>query len=154
MAKVARTVHYAHSHGVLHRDLKPSNILLDLARNPACDRFRARQMHRDRDQPHPDGPDSRHARLHGARTGLGNRGELTEAVDIYGLGAVLYKLLTGRPPFQADTMYEVLDQVRDRAARIDTALQPRDRPKPRRHLLEVPRERPCQRAIIPLRPFG
>ena len=106
------TVHYAHSHGVLHRDLKPSNILLDRDGIPHVTDFGLAKCIE--------------IETSLTQTGLilgtpaymapeqASRGVLTEAVDIYGLGAVLYKLLTGRPPFQAETMYEILDQIRDR----------------------------------------
>jgi serine/threonine protein kinase len=113
LARVARAVHYAHLQGVLHCDLKPSNILLDPQGTPHVTDFGLAKCV------------ATESGL--TRTGLilgtpaymapeqvsGRRREMTVAVDVYGLGAVLYKLLTGHPPFQADALYELLDQVRD-----------------------------------------
>ncbi len=114
LARVARTVHYAHLHGVLHCDLKPSNILLDPQGEPHVTDFGLAKCVE--------------AESGMTQTGLilgtpsymapeqisGRRSEVTKSADIYGLGAVLYKLLTGRPPFQAETLYETLQWVRER----------------------------------------
>ena len=114
MAKIARTVRYAHLNGVLHCDLKPSNILLDLQGVPYVTDFGlAKRLENESGL---------------SRTGLiigtpaymapeqitARRGELTEAVDIYGMGAVLYKLLGRRPPFEGNTVFEMLEQVLER----------------------------------------
>jgi serine/threonine protein kinase len=115
MAKVARTVQYAHKHGVLHRDLKPSNILLDLEGAPHVTDFGLARCIEFESSLTQTGLIVGTPAYMAPEQAFGNPGELTEAVDVYGLGAVLYKLLTGRPPFQADTMYDVLEQVRDRA---------------------------------------
>jgi eukaryotic-like serine/threonine-protein kinase len=113
IARVARTVHYAHSHGVLHRDLKPSNILLDLAGNPHVTDFGLAKCAEFETNLTQSGLILGTPAYMAPEQAWHNRGELTESVDVYGLGAVLYKLLTGRPPFHAETVYEVLDQVRD-----------------------------------------
>ena len=113
IARVARTVHYAHSHGVLHRDLKPSNILLDRAGNPHVTDFGLAKCAELETSLTQSGLILGTPAYMAPEQAWNNRGELNESVDVYGLGAVLYKLLTGRPPFQADTVYEVLDQVRD-----------------------------------------
>jgi eukaryotic-like serine/threonine-protein kinase len=113
IARVARTVHYAHSHGVLHRDLKPSNILLDAAGNPHVTDFGLAKCAEFETNLTQSGLILGTPAYMAPEQACNNRGELTESVDVYGLGAVLYKLLTGRPPFHADTVYEILDQVRD-----------------------------------------
>jgi eukaryotic-like serine/threonine-protein kinase len=103
IAKVARTVHYAHNHGILHRDIKPGNILLDHNGEPHLTDFGLARLVEAESTitgtlevlgtPSYIAPEQ----------AAGNNAQLTSATDVYGLGAVLYQLLTGRPPFQAES---------------------------------------------------
>ena len=117
MATAARAVHHAHQRGILHRDLKPGNILLDAQGQPHVTDFGLARRVEGAVRLDTIGCDCRHAVVHGA--GAGRRGQeaLSTAVDVYGLGAVLYELLTGRPPFQADTPLETLLLVADKEPR-------------------------------------
>src|SRR5262249_52560898 len=111
IAKLARTVHYAHEHGILHRDIKPGNILLDTKGEPHLTDFGlARLLETKSTVTHTMdvlGTPSYMA----PEQASGRNEQLTNATDVYGLGAVFYQLLTGHPPFAGGTTYETVRLV-------------------------------------------
>jgi serine/threonine protein kinase/tetratricopeptide (TPR) repeat protein len=111
IAKVARTVHYAHEHGILHRDIKPGNILLDTKGEPHLTDFGLARLVESESTVTRTlevlGTPSYMAPEQAAGNNPAAAG-LTSATDVYGLGAVLYQLLTGHPPFAGGTTYETI----------------------------------------------
>src|SRR5256884_6667848 len=111
IAKLARTVHYAHEHGILHRDIKPGNILVDTKGEPHLTDFGlARLLETKSTVTHTMdvlGTPSYMA----PEQASGRNEQLTSATDVYGLGAVFYQLLTGHPPFAGGTTYETVRLV-------------------------------------------
>jgi TolB-like protein/Tfp pilus assembly protein PilF len=108
LAKVARTVHYAHEHRILHRDIKPGNILLDQKGEPHLTDFGLARL------VETESTVTRTMEVLGTPSYMapeqaaGQTTKLTSATDVYGLGAVLYQLLTGHPPFAGGTTYETI----------------------------------------------
>src|SRR5881227_1035241 len=113
IAKVARTVHYAHEHHILHRDIKPGNILLDDKGEPHLTDFGlARLVETESTVTHTRevlGTPSYMA----PEQAVGNNDTVSSATDVYGIGAVLYQLLTGHPPFAGGTTYETIKLLLD-----------------------------------------
>src|SRR5438477_5448 len=109
---------YAHDHGVLHRDLKPSNVLIDHAGQPRIIDFGlAKRLHSDPQLSAINDPLTRTGHVLGSpnfippEQAAGKRGAIGRHSDIYSLGALLYHLLTARPPFAAATTHEIVHQV-------------------------------------------
>jgi serine/threonine-protein kinase len=129
VSTVARTVHYLHLQGIVHRDLKPSNILLD-DQGEACvtDFGLVKMLESDS-----------HMTTTGAIVGTpsymapeqasGRSGAVGPLSDIYSLGAILFELLTGVPPFRAETPLDTLVQVLEG-----------EPPRPRQLRPDIPRE--------------
>jgi TolB-like protein len=125
IAKVARTVHYAHEHGILHRDIKPGNILLDAKGEPHLTDFGlARLVESESSVTHTLevlGTPSYMA----PEQAVGNNTAVSSTTDVYGLGAVFYQLLTGHPPFAGGTTYETIKLLLDTEPRQPRQLNPK-----------------------------
>ena len=152
VATVARAVHYAHQRGILHRDLKPANILLRGSPDDSLDRLvplvtdfgLAKRV---------EASEASGLTSSGSIVGTpgymapeqaeGRREAITTAVDIHALGVILYELLTGKPPFRADSVLETLRQVREQEPTRPRALDPSNPARPRNDRAQVPGEEPA-----------
>ena len=124
VAKIARAVQYAHSQGILHRDLKPGNILLDSRGEPMVSDFGLAKWldassHLTRTitvfgTPGYIAPEQINE----------SAGKLTPAADVYSLGAILFDLLAGRPPFLGEHALKVIQQASQKPAPKLRALMP------------------------------
>jgi WD40 repeat protein/tRNA A-37 threonylcarbamoyl transferase component Bud32 len=108
---VAEAIHYAHEHGILHRDLKPSNILIAQSGQPRVTDFGlAKQMKGDSDLT-LSGQVLGSPNFMPPEQAAGKRGQLGPHSDVYALGAILFYMLTARPPFAGESMTETLQLV-------------------------------------------
>src|SRR5438876_4890324 len=113
IAKVARTVHYAHEHHILHRDIKPGNILLDRQGEPHLTDFGLARL------VETESTVTRTMEVLGTPSymapeqAVGNNAAVSSVTDVYGLGAVFYQLLTGHPPFAGGTTFETIKLLLD-----------------------------------------
>jgi serine/threonine protein kinase/Tfp pilus assembly protein PilF len=114
--KIARAVHYAHQRGVLHRDLKPTNILIDGQGEPHVADFGLAKL-LDSEPSTTNPPATLTGQALGSPSYMapeqarGQHKQITTGTDVYSLGAILYQLLSGRPPFQAPTPVETMRLV-------------------------------------------
>src|SRR6266550_3211489 len=125
IAKVARTVQYAHEHSILHRDIKPGNILLDGKGEPHLTDFGLARL------VETESTVTRTLEVLGTPSymapeqAVGNNAAVSGLTDVYGLGAVLYQLLTGHPPFAGGTTYETIKLLLDTEPRQPRLLNPK-----------------------------
>jgi hypothetical protein len=109
--KLARAIHYAHEQNIIHRDLKPANVLLAADGTPKITDFGLAKHLENRGSLIESGALVGTPPYMAPEQALGKTQEVGRATDVYALGAVLYQCLTGRPPFQAATMLDTLQQV-------------------------------------------
>ena len=125
IAKLACAVHYAHEHGILHRDIKPGNILVDKMGEPHLTDFGLARL------VETESTVTRTKEVMGTPSYMapeqaaGEHTKVSRATDVYGLGAVLYQLLTGHPPFAGGTTYETIRLLLNTEPRQPRQLNPK-----------------------------
>lgn len=124
LRQIAEAVQYAHERGVIHRDLKPANILLDRAGQPRISDFGlAKNIDHDSGLT-ASGQVMGTPSYMPPEQAAGLTNKIGSAADVYSLGAILYEMLVGRPPFRAATLLETLEQVRSQEPVAPSRLQP------------------------------
>ena len=114
VATVARAVGHAHQRGILHRDLKPSNVLVDVQGQPHVSDFGLAKWVGEDAGLTLSAPILGTPGYMAPEQAEGKKGVVTTATDVYGLGTILYTLLTGRPPFQGESVLETIEDVKAR----------------------------------------
>ena len=113
LESIAEAVHYAHERGILHRDLKPSNVLVDSGDQPHITDFGLALVIENQTELTTTGQTLGSPNYMAPEQVLGKHESLGPFTDVYSLGAILYHLLTGRPPFQGSTLPEIFLQVQN-----------------------------------------
>ena len=130
VVKLARTVEYAHEHGILHRDIKPGNVLLDGKGEPHLTDFGLARL------VETESTMTRTLEVVGTPSymapeqAVGNNAAVSTVTDVYGLGAVLYELLTGQPPFAGGTTYQTIKLLLDTEPRQPRTVKSKNRSRP------------------------
>jgi serine/threonine protein kinase len=125
LLQVAQAMHHAHQNGIVHRDLKPANILLTGSKDSApkiADFGVAKLL--DEDGPSLSGEPMGTPSYMAPEQALGRKQDQGPAIDVYALGAILYEMLTGRPPFRGESTLDTLEQVCSRDPVAPSQLQP------------------------------
>jgi tetratricopeptide (TPR) repeat protein/tRNA A-37 threonylcarbamoyl transferase component Bud32 len=129
VAEVAEAIHHAHQRGLLHRDLKPANILLDAEGHPHVTDFGLSKRMEQESGLTMSGEIMGTPAYMAPEQAMGRNSHVTTASDVYGLGGILYAAITGREPFQGDSLLETLHKVRAAAPDRPTTINkkvPRD----------------------------
>lgn len=124
LVMIARAVHHAHQRGILHRDLKPGNILLDAHGQPHVTDFGLAKRVEGDSELTGSGAIVGTPNYMPPEQALGHK-VISTAADVYSLGAILYELLTGQPPFRKDSPMETLMQVIEREPVRPQVIQPK-----------------------------
>ncbi len=122
---LAEAMHYAHERHILHRDIKPANILLTSKGDPKIADFGLAKKLDDQGGQTQSGSVMGTPNYMAPEQALGRTRELGPAADVYSLGAVLYEMLVGRPPFKGETVLDTLEQVRSREPVRPRRLEPK-----------------------------
>lgn len=109
---LAEAMEFAHNKGIIHRDLKPANILIDANGQPKIADFGLARRLEDTTHLTQDGTAVGTPSYMAPEQTLGDSDAINPLVDVYALGAILYELLAGRPPFKGASSWEIIRQVR------------------------------------------
>jgi serine/threonine-protein kinase len=138
VAQVTCAVHHAHQRGILHRDLKPANILLDAEGRPHVSDFGLAKRLRDGRGLTESGAIMGSPGYMSPEQAAGDAVAITTASDVYGLGAILYALLTGRAPFEGSSFQETVARLYD---------EPPDPPSRSNKLVPRPLDQICLKCL-------
>ncbi|HUT10873.1 MAG TPA: serine/threonine-protein kinase [Thermoguttaceae bacterium] len=125
VAAIARAVDHLHQHNIIHRDLKPSNILLDAEEHPYLTDFGLAKVFEPGSETTATGVIAGTPSYMAPEQAAGQSGKVGPAADIYSLGAILYELLTGRPPFREENPLDTLMQVISREPNLPRQWNPK-----------------------------